>query len=55
MKECIDNYASLFRSINEKKSLYKIKMNHPTEKNITHFKNYKKLLVRILRENERVY
>ena len=30
-------------------------MNHLTEKNITRFKNYKNLLVRILRENERVY
>ena len=45
--------ASLLRSINEKNRLYKIKMKYPTEINIIRFKNYKNLLVRILRENER--
>ena len=38
-----------------KNRLYKIKMKVPTEINIIRFKNYKNLLVRILRENERVY
>ena len=47
--------ASLLRSINEKNRLYKIKMKYLTEINIIRFKNYKNLLVRILRENERVY
>ena len=30
-------------------------MKYPTEINIIRFKNYKNLLVRVLRENERVY
>ena len=47
--------ASLLRSIYEKNRLYKIKMKYPTEINIIPFKNYKNLLVRILRENESVY
>lgn len=46
---------SLLRSINEKNRLYKIRIKYPTEINITRFKNYKNMLVRILRVSERLY
>jgi len=43
------------RLINEKDHLYKIKIKYATEINIMRFKNYKNLLIRILRESERAY
>ena len=52
-KSCINE--SLSRLPNEKNRLYKIKIKYTTEINIMRFKNYKNLLVRILRESERAY
>ena len=45
----------LLKSIKEKNRLYKIKMKYPSAHNVQRFKNYKNLLVKILRTSEQIY